>query len=54
MLFGANETAARETAPQVALRNCSKVAAGKVSIYVVLVKREYMQSNTYFFAEGFC
>ena len=45
---------AQETAFQIALRNWFKEVEGKVSIYVVLVKREYMQSNTYFFAEGFC
>ena len=36
----------QETAPQIALRNCSK-EAGKVSTYMILVKGEYMQS-TYF------
>ena len=41
-------TAVRETASQRALRNCSKEAGGKVSIYVILVKEEYMQSSTYF------
>ena len=41
-------TMARETAFQIALRNCSKEVAGKVSIYVILVKGEYMQSSTYF------
>ena len=41
-------TAARETAFQMALRNCSKEVGGKVSIYVILVKGEYMQSSTYF------
>ena len=39
-------TAARETESQIALRNCSKVASEKVSIYVILVKGEYMQSRT--------
>ena len=39
---------ALETAFQLALRNCSKEAGGKVSIYVILVKGEYMQSGTYF------
>ena len=39
---------AQETASQIALRNCSKEVRGKVSIYVILVKREYMQSSTYF------
>ena len=43
-------TAARETASQISLRNCSKEAGagGKVSIYVILVKGEYMQSSTYY------
>ena len=41
-------SAARETASQIALRNCSKEAEGKVSIYVILVKAEYMQSSTCF------
>ena len=41
-------TAAQETAPQIALRNCSKKAGRKVSMYVILVKGKYMQSSTYF------
>ena len=41
-------TAAWETAPQIALRNGSKEAEGKVSIHVILVTGEYMQSSTYF------
>lgn len=40
---------AQETAFQIALRNCSKEVQEKVSIYVILVKEEYMQSSTYFF-----
>ena len=36
------KTAAQKTVPQIALRNCSKEAGGKVSIYVILVKEEYM------------
>ena len=47
-------TAAWETAPPIALRNCSKEVGGKVNIYVILVKREYMQSSAYFFAKCFC
>ena len=47
-------TIARETAFQIALRNCSKEVGGKVSIDVILVKGEYMQSSTYFFAEDYC
>ena len=42
-------TIARETAFQIALRNCSKEVGGKVSVYVILVKGEYMQSSTYIF-----
>ena len=41
-------TAAWETAPQVALRDCSKETVGKVSMYEILVKGKYMQSSTYF------
>ena len=37
----------------IALRNCSKMVGGKVSIYVILVKREFMQLSTYFFADVF-
>ena len=40
-------TVAWETASQIALRNCLEVE-GKVSICVILVKGEYMQSGTYF------
>ena len=39
---------AQETAFQIALRNCSVDVGGKVSIYVILVKGEYMQSSTHF------
>ena len=41
-------TIAWETAYQIALRKCSKEEVGKVSIYVILVKGEYMQSSRYF------
>ena len=41
------KTIVQETAPQVALRNCSKEAGGTVNIYVILVKGEYMQSSTH-------
>ena len=41
-------TAARETAPQIALRNCFKEVEGKGRMYVILVKGKYMQSSTYF------
>ena len=44
-IWGKMRTIARETAIQIALRNCSKeVGVRKVSIYVILVKEEYMQS----------
>ena len=46
-------TAALNSAPQVALRDCSKKAGEKVSIEVIFVKGEYMQSRR-FFAEHFC
>ena len=41
-------TIAQETAFQIALSNCSKALGRKVSIYVILVKGDYMQSSTYF------
>ena len=41
-------TAAWETAPPIALRHCSREAAGKDSIYVILVMGAYMQSNIFF------
>ena len=41
------KTIAQETAPQVALKNCSKEAGGMVSIYVILMKGKYMQSSTH-------
>ena len=47
-IWGKMETAALEPAPQIALRNCSKEAGEKPSIYVILVKEEYMQSSTDF------
>ena len=34
-------TVAWKTAPQIALRNCSKEVVGKRSIYVILVKGEF-------------
>ena len=39
-------TVAWETVPQIALRNCSKEEERKDSIYVILVKGEYMHSST--------
>ena len=46
-------TLAQETASQIALRNCSREIVGKVSMYVILVKGEYMHSRTYFFCTRF-
>ena len=40
--MGKMRTAARETDPQIALRDCSQVA-GEVRIYMIVVKGEYMQ-----------
>ena len=37
-IWGKMRTIARETASQIALRNCSEEVGGKVSIYVILVK----------------
>ena len=44
------KTASRETAPQIALRTVPKNAGGweEDSIYMILVKGEYVQSGTYF------
>ena len=45
----------QEAASEIVLRSCSKEAAGKVRIYVILIWRgEYMQTCTYFSAKGFC
>ena len=46
-------TAACKTTPQMPLRNCSDEARRNVSIYVILVKGEYIQLIAYFFP-GFC
>ena len=46
-------TAVQETAPQIALRNCSREEGEKVSIYVTVVKGEYMELSTYF-SRRFC
>ena len=40
-------TAVQEIALQVALRNCFKESGRKVSVYVLLVKGEYMHSSVY-------
>ena len=51
---GKMRTIAQETAPQIALRNCSKEIEGKVRIYVILLKRVVHVINPIFFAEVFC
>ena len=47
-IWGKMRTIAQETAFQIALRNCSKEKGQKVSMYLILVKRDYIQSSTYF------
>ena len=47
-MWGHMRTAAQETGPQIALRNCSIKAGGKERICVILVKGEYLQSQTPF------
>ena len=47
-IWGKMSIAAQETAPHNPLRNCSKEVRGRDSIYVILVKGEYMQSSIYF------
>ena len=47
-IWGKMRTIDQETAFQIALRNCSKEVGGKVSIYVIWVKGEYVQSSTFF------
>ena len=49
-IWGRMKTASRETAPQIALRTVPKNAGGweEDSIYMILVKGEYVQSGTYF------
>ena len=42
-------TADQETAPQIALRNCSKGWRWEINIHVILVKGKYIQSSTYVF-----
>ena len=39
-IWGKMRTATQETALQIALRNCSNEAGGKVSIYEILLKGE--------------
>ena len=51
LIRGKMRTLAQETASQIALRNCSKEIVGKVIMYVILVKGEYMHSRTYFFLQ---
>lgn len=53
LIWSNMRTVARDTVSQTALRNSSKWVEGKVRIYVILVKVEYMQSSTFTFSEGF-
>ena len=57
-IWGKMKISAWEAAPQIALRNYSKEAGvgwsgGNIILYVILVKGQYMESNTYL-PEGFC
>ena len=52
-IWGKMKIAAQETAPQIALRICSKEAEGKVSIYVILWSKS-MCNQAHNFPEGFC
>ena len=50
-IWGKMKISAWEAAPQIALRNYSKEAGvgwsgGNIILYVILVKGEYMESNT--------
>ena len=45
---GKVRTAAQETAPQIALKNCSKEAGGKGEYVIFGEEGGYMQSSTYF------
>ena len=51
-VWGKMRTAARETAPKIVLKYCSKEIGKKDSIYVILVKGEYMQSRIHFLIES--
>ena len=48
-IWGNMKTTAWETAPPIALRNCSKEVGGKVSVYVIVLNGEYIQSALFFF-----
>ena len=48
-IWGQIEDCSGDTAFQIALRNCSKEVGGKVNIYAILLKGEYMQSSSFFF-----
>ena len=47
-IWGKMRTIAWETASPIALRNCSKESGEEVSMYVILVKGEYIQLTRYF------
>ena len=49
-IWGNMRTEVWETGSQIALRSCSK-EVGKDSIYVILVKGQYMQSSTFIFQQ---
>ena len=47
-------TSPQESAPQIALINCSKEVGGKDSIHVILVKGGVHAIKHIFFVESFC
>ena len=51
-IWGQMRTAAQETAPQIALRNCFTEAEGKVRMYVILVQGNTC-SQVHIFLEDF-
>ena len=51
-VLGNKRPAARGTASQIVLKYCSKEVGRKDSIYVILVKGEYMQSRIHFLIES--
>ena len=53
-IWGKMSIAAQETAPHIALRNCSKEVRGRDSIYVILVKGGVQACRHIFFVESFC
>ena len=45
-IWGKTRTGARETTSETTLRNCSKEAGEKVSMFVIVLKGEFIQSST--------